>query len=85
MEYLQLEQKFLKICLFFSDNGKNELLEKFGYLLKMSGKVKFWKWRWFVFKGGELFYYKFLSDVIRKFQGYIEFSVFCSILRGDNK
>lgn len=36
-----------------------ELLEKFGYLLKMSGKVKIWKRRWFVFKGGELLYYKF--------------------------
>lgn len=35
-----------------------EPLEKSGYLLKMGGKVKTWKRRWFVLKGGELLYYK---------------------------
>nr|XP_058134463.1 pleckstrin homology domain-containing family H member 2 isoform X2 [Dasypus novemcinctus] len=57
-EYTQPEQKLPKACSSSSDNGKNEPLEKSGYLLKMSGKVKTWKRRWFVLKGGELLYYK---------------------------
>ncbi|XP_538474.3 pleckstrin homology domain-containing family H member 2 isoform X3 [Canis lupus familiaris] len=84
-EYSQPEQKLPKTCSSSSDNGKNEPLEKSGYLLKMSGKVKTWKRRWFVLKGGELLYYKSPSDVIRKPQGHIELSASCSILRGDNK
>nr|XP_020144178.1 pleckstrin homology domain-containing family H member 2 isoform X4 [Microcebus murinus] len=84
-EYSQPEQKLPKTCSSSSDNGKNEPLEKSGYLLKMSGKVKTWKRRWFVLKGGELLYYKSPSDVIRKPQGHIELSTSCSILRGDNK
>ncbi|XP_048660420.1 pleckstrin homology domain-containing family H member 2 isoform X3 [Marmota marmota marmota] len=84
-ECLQPEQKLPKTCSTSSDNGKNEPLEKSGYLLKMSGKVKTWKRRWFVLKGGELLYYKSPSDVIRKPQGHIELSASCSILRGDNK
>ncbi|XP_028620950.1 pleckstrin homology domain-containing family H member 2 isoform X2 [Grammomys surdaster] len=84
-ECSQPEQKLLKTCLVSSDNGKNEPLEKSGYLLKMSGRVKTWKRRWFVLKGGELLYYKSPSDVIRKPQGHIELSACCNILRGDNK
>ncbi|EGW03191.1 Pleckstrin-likey domain-containing family H member 2, partial [Cricetulus griseus] len=57
-ECSQPEQKLPKTCSSSSENGKNELLEKSGYLLKMSGKVKTWKRRWFVLKGGELLYYK---------------------------
>ncbi|XP_029088233.1 pleckstrin homology domain-containing family H member 2 isoform X4 [Monodon monoceros] len=85
VECSQPEQKLPKTCSSSSDNGKNEPLEKSGYLLKMSGKVKTWKRRWFVLKGGELLYYKSPSDVIRKPQGHIELSASCSILRGDNK
>uniref|UniRef100_A0A8C8XA13 Pleckstrin homology domain-containing family H member 2 n=1 Tax=Panthera leo TaxID=9689 RepID=A0A8C8XA13_PANLE len=84
-EYSQPEQKLPKTCSSSSDNGKNEPLEKSGYLLKMSGKVKTWKRRWFVLKGGELLYYKSPSDVIRKPQGHIELSATCSILRGGKK
>ncbi|XP_036291055.1 pleckstrin homology domain-containing family H member 2 isoform X2 [Pipistrellus kuhlii] len=84
-ECSQPEQKLPKTCSSSSDNGKNEPLEKSGYLLKMSGKVKTWKRRWFVLKGGELLYYKSPSDVIRKPHGHIELSASCSILRGDNK
>ncbi|EDL38577.1 pleckstrin homology domain-containing family H member 2 isoform X2 [Mus musculus] len=84
-ECSQPEQKLLKTCLASCDNGKNEPLEKSGYLLKMSVRVKTWKRRWFVLKGGELLYYKSPSDVIRKPQGHIELSASCSILRGDNK
>lgn len=57
-ECSQPEQKLLKTCLASCDNGKNEPLEKSGYLLKMSVRVKTWKRRWFVLKGGELLYYK---------------------------
>ncbi|XP_023566998.1 pleckstrin homology domain-containing family H member 2 isoform X3 [Octodon degus] len=81
----QPEHKLPKTCSSSSDNGKNEQLEKSGYLLKMSGKAKTWKRRWFVLKGGELLYYKSPSDVIRKPQGHIELSTSCSVLRGDNK
>ncbi|RXM99213.1 Pleckstrin homology domain-containing family H member 2 [Acipenser ruthenus] len=79
------EQKLPKTCSSSSDNGKNEPLEKSGYLLKMGGKVKTWKRRWFVLKGGELLYYKSPSDVIRKPQGQIELSASSSIVRGDGK
>uniref|UniRef100_A0A2K6LJH1 Pleckstrin homology, MyTH4 and FERM domain containing H2 n=1 Tax=Rhinopithecus bieti TaxID=61621 RepID=A0A2K6LJH1_RHIBE len=78
-EYSQPEQKLPKTCSSSRTTGKS------GYLLKMSGKVKSWKRRWFVLKGGELLYYKSPSDVIRKPQGHIELSASCSILRGDNK
>ncbi|XP_035301239.1 pleckstrin homology domain-containing family H member 2 isoform X2 [Cricetulus griseus] len=84
-ECSQPEQKLPKTCSSSSENGKNELLEKSGYLLKMSGKVKTWKRRWFVLKGGELLYYKSPSDVIRKPQGHIELNASCSIIRGNNK
>ncbi|KAG7462638.1 hypothetical protein MATL_G00186960 [Megalops atlanticus] len=79
------EQKLPKTCSSTSDNGKNELLEKSGYLLKMGGRVKTWKRRWFVLKAGELLYYKSPSDVIRRPQGQIELSASSSITRGDGK
>ncbi|XP_076415005.1 pleckstrin homology domain-containing family H member 2 isoform X5 [Peromyscus maniculatus bairdii] len=84
-ECSQPEQKLPKTCSSSSESGKNEPLEKSGYLLKMSGKVKTWKRRWFVLKGGELLFYKSPSDVIRKPQGHIELSASCSIVKGDNK
>ncbi|KAI1894433.1 hypothetical protein AGOR_G00115760 [Albula goreensis] len=79
------EQKLPKTCSSTSDNGKNEPLEKSGYLLKMGGRVKTWKRRWFVLKAGELLYYKSPSDVIRRPQGQIELSASSSITRGDGK
>ncbi|XP_060687379.1 pleckstrin homology domain-containing family H member 2 [Hemiscyllium ocellatum] len=80
------EQKLPKTCSSHSiDSGKNEPLEKSGYLLKMGGKVKTWKRRWFVLKGGELLYYKSPSDVIRKPQGQIELNVSNHIVRCDGK
>ncbi|NXG40986.1 PKHH2 protein, partial [Psilopogon haemacephalus] len=79
------EQKLPKTSSSSSDNGKNEPLEKSGYLLKMGGKVKTWKRRWFVLKGGELLYYKSPSDVIQKPQGQIELNASSHIERGDGK
>ncbi|XP_068014940.1 pleckstrin homology domain-containing family H member 2 isoform X2 [Melanerpes formicivorus] len=79
------EQKLPKTSSSSSDNGKNESLEKSGYLLKMGGKVKTWKRRWFMLKGGELLYYKSPSDVIRKPQGQIELNASSHIERGDGK
>ncbi|XP_068135812.1 pleckstrin homology domain-containing family H member 2 [Hyperolius riggenbachi] len=84
-EFSEPEQKLPKTCSSSSDNGKNELLEKSGYLLKMGGKLKTWKRRWFVLKGGELLYYKSPSDVIRKPQGQIELNSSSHIVRGDGK
>ncbi|XP_029449186.1 pleckstrin homology domain-containing family H member 2 isoform X2 [Rhinatrema bivittatum] len=84
-EYSEPEQKLPKTCSSSSDNGKNEMLEKSGYLLKMGGKARSWKRRWFVLKGGELLYYKSPSDVIRKPQGHIELSASSQIVRGDGK
>ncbi|XP_064014474.1 pleckstrin homology domain-containing family H member 2 isoform X1 [Pogoniulus pusillus] len=79
------EQKLPKTSSSSSDNGKNEPLEKSGYLLKMGGKVKTWKRQWFVLKGGELLYYKSPSDVIQKPQGQIELNASSHIERGDGK
>ncbi|KAE8600643.1 hypothetical protein XENTR_v10013342 [Xenopus tropicalis] len=84
-EFSEPEQKLPKTCSSSNDNGKNELLEKSGYLLKMGGKIKTWKRRWFVLKGGELLYYKSPSDVIRKPQGQIELNSSSHILKGDGK
>ncbi|XP_015265646.1 PREDICTED: pleckstrin homology domain-containing family H member 2 [Gekko japonicus] len=84
-DYSEPEQKLPKTCSASSESGKNEPLEKSGYLLKMGGKVKTWKRRWFVLKGGELLYYKSPSDVIRKPQGQIELSASSRIVRGDGK
>ncbi|XP_075060247.1 pleckstrin homology domain-containing family H member 2 isoform X1 [Mixophyes fleayi] len=84
-EFSEPEQKLPKTCSSSSDNNKNELLEKSGYLLKMGGKLKTWKRRWFVLKGGELLYYKSPSDVIRKPQGQIELNSSSHIVRGDGK
>ncbi|KAK5605191.1 hypothetical protein CRENBAI_021359 [Crenichthys baileyi] len=80
------EQKLPKTCGSASDNGKNEPMEKSGYLLKMVKTwKKTWKRRWFVLKDGELLYYKSPSDVIRKPQGQIEVNASSSITRGDGK
>ncbi|XP_053167753.1 pleckstrin homology domain-containing family H member 2 isoform X2 [Hemicordylus capensis] len=84
-DYSEPEQKLPKTCSSSSDNGKNEPLEKSGYLLKMGGKIKTWKRRWFVLKGGELLYYKSPSDVIRKPQGQIELCASSRIVKGDGK
>ncbi|XP_078413290.1 pleckstrin homology domain-containing family H member 2 isoform X1 [Cetorhinus maximus] len=86
IECSEPEQKLPKTCSSHSiDSGKNELLEKSGYLLKMGGKVKTWKRRWFVLKGGELLYYKSPSDVICKPQGQIELNISNHIVRCDGK
>ncbi|XP_055986504.1 pleckstrin homology domain-containing family H member 2 [Sorex fumeus] len=84
-ECSQPEQKLLRTCPSASDAGKNEPLEKSGYLLKLSGRVRAWRRRWFVLKGGELLYYKSPSDVIRRPQGHIELGASCSIVRGESK
>uniref|UniRef100_A0A8C9TVC4 Pleckstrin homology, MyTH4 and FERM domain containing H2 n=1 Tax=Scleropages formosus TaxID=113540 RepID=A0A8C9TVC4_SCLFO len=63
----------------------DEPLEKSGYLLKMGGKEKTWKRRWFVLKAGELLYYKSPSDVIQRPQGQIELSATSSIARSEGK
>ncbi|XP_061083918.1 pleckstrin homology domain-containing family H member 2 [Conger conger] len=77
------EHKLPKTCSSTSD--RTEPLEKSGYLLKMGGRVKTWKRRWFVLKAGELLYYKSPSDVIRRPQGQIEINATSSITRGDGK
>ncbi|CAH2254780.1 pleckstrin homology domain-containing family H member 2 [Pelobates cultripes] len=84
-EFSEPEQKLPKTCSSSTDNGKNEMLEKSGYLLKMGGKIKTWKRRWFVLKAGELLYYKSPSDVIRKPQGQIELNSSSHIVKGDGK
>uniref|UniRef100_A0A8C9U8B8 Pleckstrin homology, MyTH4 and FERM domain containing H2 n=1 Tax=Scleropages formosus TaxID=113540 RepID=A0A8C9U8B8_SCLFO len=78
------EQKLPKTCSSASDNSRSPL-EKSGYLLKMGGKEKTWKRRWFVLKAGELLYYKSPSDVIQRPQGQIELSATSSIARSEGK
>ncbi|XP_062851074.1 pleckstrin homology domain-containing family H member 2 [Trichomycterus rosablanca] len=80
------ENKLPKTCCSSSDSGKNEPMEKSGYLLKMVKTwKKTWKRHWFVLKDGELMYYKSPSDVIHKPQGQIELNASSTIARGDGK
>lgn len=47
-------------CVVTSNNHLclQDMLEKSGYLLKMSSQVKAWKRRWFILRNGEILYYK---------------------------
>lgn len=85
-ECTETENKLQKTCSSSSDSGKNEPMEKSGYLLKMVKTwKKTWKRHWFVLKDGELMFYKSPSDVIRKPQGQIELTASSTISRGDGK
>lgn len=56
---------------------RQESLEKTGHLVKLSGKLKTWRKRWFVLKNGILTYWKSQNDVNRKPQGQIILDEVC--------
>ncbi|XP_051876167.1 pleckstrin homology domain-containing family H member 1 isoform X2 [Pristis pectinata] len=83
-DYSEPEHKLLRTCSVYStESNCNEPLEKSGYLLKMGGRVRTWKRRWFMLRNSEILYYKSPSDVIRKPQGRIELGSSCRIVRGE--
>ncbi|XP_069773279.1 pleckstrin homology domain-containing family H member 1 isoform X2 [Narcine bancroftii] len=83
-DYSEPEHKLLRTCSVYStESNCNEPLEKSGYLLKMGGRVRTWKRRWFMLRNSEILYYKSPSDVIRKPQGQIELGSSCRVVRGE--
>ncbi|XP_066982425.1 uncharacterized protein CG43867 isoform X7 [Macrobrachium rosenbergii] len=58
-------------------------LEKNGYLIKLGGKLKTWKKRYFVLKDGTLTYWKSQSDIHRKPAGQITLNEVCRVTRSE--
>lgn len=66
-----------------SPNKKMETLEKTGHLVKLGGKLKTWRKRWFVLKNGTLTYWKSQHDVNKKPQGEIALDDMCRIIHAE--
>ena len=62
---------------------KMETLEKTGHLVKLGGKLKTWRKRWFVLKNGTLTYWKSQHDVSKKPQGEIALDDVCRIIHAE--
>lgn len=62
-----------------SPNKKTDTLEKTGHLVKLGGKLKTWRKRWFVLKNGTLTYWKSQHDVNKKPQAEIPLDDACRI------
>jgi pleckstrin homology domain-containing family H len=62
---------------------KAETLEKTGHLVKLGGKLKTWRKRWFVLKNGTLTYWKSQHDVNKKPQGEILLDDACRIIHAE--
>ncbi|XP_053130423.1 pleckstrin homology domain-containing family H member 1 isoform X2 [Hemicordylus capensis] len=83
-DYCAPEHKLQRTSSYSTDGGLcSESLEKSGYLLKISSRMKTWKRRWFVLKNGQIMYYKSPSDIICKPQGQVELNSSCQIVRGE--
>ncbi|ELK32555.1 Pleckstrin like proteiny domain-containing family H member 1 [Myotis davidii] len=83
-DYSEPEHKLQRTSSYSTEGpslGRQESLEKSGYLLKMGSRVKTWKRRWFVLRQGQILYYKSPSDIIRKPQGQVELNSRCQIVR----
>ncbi|KAG5682451.1 hypothetical protein PVAND_011802 [Polypedilum vanderplanki] len=65
-----------------SPNKKSEL-EKSGHLVKLGGKLKTWRKRWFVLKNGTLMYWKSQHDINKKPQGEIALDDTCRITHAE--
>lgn len=66
-----------------SPNKKMETLEKTGHLVKLGGKLKTWRKRWFVLKNGTLTYWKSQHDINKKPQGEISLDDACRIIHAE--
>lgn len=62
---------------------KLETLEKTGHLVKLGGKLKTWRKRWFILKNGTLTYWKSQHDVSKKPQGEILLDDACRIIHAE--
>ncbi|KAI5732217.1 hypothetical protein M8J77_023476 [Diaphorina citri] len=58
-------------------------IDKSGYLVKLGGKLKTWRRRWFQLNNGKLHYWKSQNDIKRKPQGEILMDQLCRITRAD--
>lgn len=58
-------------------------VDKSGYLVKLGGKLKTWRRKWFQLNNGKLHYWKSQNDVKRKPQGEILMDQLCRITRAD--
>lgn len=63
--------------------GNTDTLEKTGHLVKLGGKLKTWRKRWFVLKNGTLTYWKSQHDVNKKPQGEIALDDACRIIHAE--
>lgn len=63
--------------------GSTDTLEKTGHLVKLGGKLKTWRKRWFVLKNGTLTYWKSQHDVNKKPQGEIALDDACRIIHAE--
>lgn len=66
-----------------SPNKRIESLEKSGHLVKLGGKLKTWRKRYFILKNGVLTYWKSQNDTNRKPQGHIILDEICRITRAE--
>lgn len=60
-----------------------ETLEKSGHLVKLGGKLKTWRKRWFVLKNGTLTYWKSQHEIAKKPQGEIALDDACRIIHAE--
>lgn len=66
-----------------SPNKKMDTLEKTGHLVKLGGKLKTWRKRWFVLKNGTLKYWKSQHEISKKPQGEITLDDACRIIHAE--
>jgi pleckstrin homology domain-containing family H len=67
-----------------SPNKKTtDAIEKTGHLVKLGGKLKTWRKRWFVLKNGTLTYWKSQHDVSKKPRGEISLDDACRIIHAE--
>jgi len=81
---LKRSPKILRKCApYTEENMRKEILEKSGYLIKLGGRVKNWKKRWFVLMDAKLAYYKTKEDTSRKPLGQIPLESVSSVSRSE--
>lgn len=66
-----------------SPNRRMDTLEKSGHLVKLGGKLKTWRKRWFVLKNGTLTYWKSQHEINKKPQGEIALDDVCRIIHAE--
>lgn len=82
--HASLPSTILRASYIDSPNRKTtDTLEKTGHLVKLGGKLKTWRKRWFVLKNGTLTYWKSQHDVSKKPQGEISLDDACRIIHAE--